>query len=207
MRHEEVGERPRHHQEEIRIVFPHAPELERLQERFSWWQFEAGRHDASRPWTRGLFRRTTANGQVLCYLPVVHRLLNYEEGKYEQSCGERKFDIEEETPRVSAVQHIASEQGAGGTQAEGDCVVTNSLASFVKKEDVVDKLDRQGFTDSRAYGLDDPGSHETVVGGSLGGTDETCTVADQGQEHNGTPTKLVVHGHQEETPFSCWSVS
>lgn len=42
-------------------------------------------------------------------------------------------------------------------------VVSDTLTTFMKKEYVVDKLDRKGFTHSRAKSMYDAGRHQAAI--------------------------------------------
>lgn len=151
-RHREVGEGPEHGHEEGRLPVVHAPRFQSPDEALAagdpgpdFAEIGVGCH-----LLLGLGGGGVDGGGAqprLHFFALVPRLLDEDEGQDEQGAREREFDVEEKSPRVAAREHVPGVQGSGGSQAQADGVVPESLAAFVQEEDVVDKLDRQGFAD------------------------------------------------------------
>lgn len=133
--HEEIRKRPRHHEEEVRVPLVHAPELELLGKRLARRQGGGGGlHHGRRPLLVRLVRLGLGREVVDGRLAVVGRLLDDEEGDDEEGAAKGKLDVEEEPPRVAAVQHVSGEEGTRAAEAQRNySSPTHPAVSTMKK--------------------------------------------------------------------------
>jgi hypothetical protein len=73
-------------------------------------------------------------------ISFVDSLFYKDESRDQQSSCEGKAHPEEQSPRVSCIEHITSVQGAGSTKTQRYGVEPNSARSFVNKKLAVSKL-------------------------------------------------------------------
>lgn len=128
MRYKKVRKRPCHHQEKVCISFIHSPEFQLLGERLSRRQTGCRFNPSGFRRLQRLFRLIRTVGQVLGQLAVICRLFDHEESENEKGDSKGELDVEEQSPGLAAVEHIPSEKGTSGAEAQSDYIWQRKLA-------------------------------------------------------------------------------